>query len=69
MKGQGDHVLIGKAEELAPPLLCIIRLSVIVLQIKETGIFTLIKHFCPHTKTVVLCLSLNGFLSYPLPSL
>lgn len=44
MKGQGDHVLIGKAEELAPPLLCIIRLSVIVLQIKETGIFTLIKH-------------------------
>lgn len=62
MKGQGDHVLIGKAEELAPPLLCIIRLSVIVLQIKETGIFTLIKHiFVLPQKQLFYVFHLMGF--------
>lgn len=62
MKGQGDHVLIGKAEELAPPLLCIIRLSVIVLQIKETGIFTLIKHiFVLTQKQLFYVFHLMGF--------
>lgn len=62
MKGQGDHVLIGKAEELAPPLLCIIRLSVIVLQIKETGIFTLIKHIFGLTqKQLFYVFHLMGF--------
>lgn len=62
MKGQRDHVLIGKAEELAPPLLCIIRLSVIVLQIKETGIFTLIKHiFVLTQKQLFYVFHLMGF--------
>lgn len=62
MKGQGDHVLIGKAEELASPLLCIIRLSVIVLQIKETGIFTLIKHiFVLTQKQLFYVFHLMGF--------
>lgn len=62
MKGQGDHVLIGKAEELAPPLLCIIRLSAIVLQIKETGIFTLIKHiFVLTQKQLFYVFHLMGF--------
>lgn len=44
MKGQGDHVLIERAEEPASRLLCIIQLSAITLEMKGTGIFTLIKH-------------------------